>query len=234
MINLIFICLLSSMVSDWITIDRKTFQSELKSSEGYFMETTYSMNFTYASFAGRENKTSFEQMTGIYKRVKDSYFSSFEDQLTFQNKDFRVIVDKYAKEIIVTKPTSINPTELDQIIYASTLDKVKQFSKRASSGITEYRLLYDGSLEYESTTLEFDKKMMLKRIIYHYQDAQELERPDGSKYKEFPRLELSISNYSKQVTLLANEKVESVIQTNGNVLSTTGEYKNFRLNDYTK
>jgi DNA mismatch repair ATPase MutS len=193
------------------------------------------MNFTYASFAGRENKTSFEQMTGIYKRVKDSYFSSFEDQLTFQNKDFKVLVDKYAQEIIVTKPTSMNPTELDQVIYSATLDKVKQFSKRASSGITEYRMLYDGSLEYESSTLEFDKKMMLKRIIYQYRDQQELDRPDGSKYKEFPRLELSISNYSKQVTLLANEKVESVIKTNGNsVLSTTEEYKNFRLNDYTK
>jgi hypothetical protein len=96
-------------------------------------------------------------------------------------------------------------------------------------------MLYDGSLEYESSTLEFDKKMMLKRIIYQYRDQQELDRPDGSKYKEFPRLELSISNYSKQVTLLANEKVESVIKTNGNsVLSTTEEYKNFRLNDYTK
>lgn len=235
MTNLIFICLLSSLVSEWMTIDRKTYQAELKQAEAYFIEPNYSMNFTYSSFVGRDSKTPFEQMTGIYKRSKDAYYSSFEEQITFQNKEFRVLVDKDSKEIIVTKPTSMNPTELDQLIYSSTLEKVKQFSTRSTSGIREYKLIYDGSLEYESSTLEFDKNMLLRRITYQYRDKQEIEREDGSKYQEYPRLDLSISNYSKQVTLLPSEKVESVLKTNGGkVISTTSEYKNYRLNDYTK
>jgi hypothetical protein len=218
-----------------MTIDKKTYQLELKRAEEHFLEPTYMMNFSYASFIGKENKSTYEEMTGVYKRSKDDYYSSFEEQMTFQNKEFRVLVDKESKEIIVTKPTSMNPTDLDQIIYSSTLEKVKQFSKRSTSGISEYRLVYDGSLEYESSTLEFDKNMLLRKITYQYKDKQELERNDGSKYLEYPRLELSISNYSKQVTLLANERVESVIKSNsGKVVSTTNEYKNYRLNDYTK
>jgi hypothetical protein len=218
-----------------MTIDKKTYQSELKRAEEYFLEPTYMMNFSYASFIGKENKSAYEQMTGIYKRSKDDYYSSFEEQMTFQNKEFRVLVDKDSKEIIITKPNSINPTDLDQIIYSSTLEKVMQFSKRSTSGISEYRLVYDGSLEYESSTLEFDKNMLLRRITYQYRDKQEIEREDGSKYQEYPRLDLSISNYSKQVTLLPSERVESVLKTNsGKVISTTSEYKNYRLNDYTK
>lgn len=220
--------------TSWISIDVNSFKKEMKLAEKYFEEENYSFDYEYTSYVGRESATVHDRMKGYFVKNGLEQFSSFEDQLTFQNSRYKVLVDKATKEIIVTKSQENEVSELDVLTYEYTLESASKISKKTSSGVTQYRLDYTSGNEYSNQILEFDSSYLLKRIITNYAEKQEVENNSGKKVLDYPRMELSIHNYNKKMELLSNQKVSSVINTEGKSIQLRSEYKNYQLTDLSK
>lgn len=218
----------------WQKIERTQYEKEMKQAEIFFQEDTFSFQYQYASFIGKTTQTPYETMDGMYKVLNNEVFASIEDQAILQNKDVRIMVDHSTRQIVLTPPQPLKSTELDQLMNKVTLDLTKTFSKKINTGTTLYRLEYEPGGEFGEHILEFDRNMLLKKITTHYAVKRELEKPDGTRHWEYPKMELKIHGYTRSCTLNPEEKVSGIVTKNGKNYSVTGKYKNYSITDMTR
>lgn len=234
MINGILALALFLFQDTWQKIERNQYEDEMKKAGTFFRAEAYSFRYQYASFIGETTASPYETMDGTYKVQNGEFFASIEDQTILQNKDVRVLIDHSIRQIVLTPPQPLNPTELDQLMNKVTLDLTKTFSMRIDAGNTLYRLEYEPGGEFREHILEFDRNMLLKKITTYYTAKRERENPDGTGHWEYPKMELKVHGYTRSCTLNPEEKVSGVVTKDGKKYSGTGKYKKYSITDMTR
>jgi len=195
----------------------------------------YSFHLDYRSYKDHHSKDPYETASGTYRKSGVNYFCDVLGVKTVQNAQMKITIDSVEKLIILTKPQSLNPGELNLQQINDLMDNAKGIVKSFFGKATVYRIDFNKNELYEAVEYRFSNEGMLLQITYLYAEQVDRDYNDNGDMIENhlkPRLDICFSDY-KQVKDTGNEFSEKQFLTrNGDKLIASGKFRGYEIKDY--
>lgn len=81
---------LSTYSQEWTQVNRERYEELLKPTANFLSSQEYTYRVKYSSFIGHKGTSPVEELTGIYTRMKDSFYCNMPGNFSVQKGGVRV------------------------------------------------------------------------------------------------------------------------------------------------
>lgn len=169
-----------------------------------FFETNKKLSFKikHMTFKGHTSNSPYQELSGYFCRDNDNLHSYIMGIHTYQNKNFRFVIDTSRKTIIVDNIKSLKTSE--EVNLQSVMAQ-KQLSKclfvKTETG-TIYRVEYKSPYSIESSEMEINKNNSMAGVTIFFRN-EKTEKNGNLKAK--PKARVLFSAYNLKPVFNASE-----------------------------
>jgi hypothetical protein len=188
-------------IDGWKEITMKEYDQFIEKSAEFFEGTniSFSVDVTIASYKTHQTPVAYESQQGYFIRSGKNYHHFMMGIHSYQNKNYRFVVDSTEKNILVANPGSVETDKITMATYKHFHSFITKVYKLEQKETDKIRVDFSEKAKASRIEMLFDKKgLMLKTTTYFRMKLRE-DPTDKSSPSSSPRIEITFKNYKKDI-----------------------------------
>jgi len=216
----------------WITIDQNELKELSKKMSAFYEgKKRFSVKVTHQTYKGHHALTPYDQSTGYIKRDGEQFHSLMAGIHTYQDQQFRFVVDSAQQSIIVADKKPFVATETIDWEHVVAQQQVAACRKKKQDKQILFRVDYKKNYQIEATELLVNADHSLAAVTIFFRNEIPVSANDKA-LKAQPKAKIIFSDYSFTPAFGAGEFAHKNFFTVSNKkLLPTARYKTYQLLD---
>jgi hypothetical protein len=187
--------------AEWREISIKEYDDIIKKASAFYEtdKKAYSINVSVSSFKTHTDMIPVESQDGFVIKSGANYHHYMMGVHSFQNKQYRFVVDSVEKTIMVANPEGESVQKMLMSTYEQFHSKIQKVQMISLKEFDKVKIVLSDKMRVSHVEMEFEKNGMLRKSTSFFRVKIAENSDDPKSTKTSPRIETVFTNYKENI-----------------------------------